>query len=272
MSKALLRWVMLGLAALVAGPAAGWLSGSLRAPDGGRDATALLSESPARGVAYLLGVVGIAGLLGVVTARLCSLKTGLFSAGLVLAWAAWAGGRVDGIVRRTQSGSCLWSLALEGAALGLVGMILGWIITRAAARHTEEPKRAGAGPVWLTGPPIGIVVGGLAAWAFARSDLAGQAIVAATMAGLCGTLVGRVVIHRAPVASFLAVGAVLAVVGPVSGVVMEGPHLVESVYAGSVFPLSRLMPLDWLAGSFLGVPLGAAWAASMLEKRGGPAG
>ena len=35
---------------------------------------------------------------------------------------------------------------------------------------------------------------------------------------------------------------------------------------GDAFPLAMLMPFDWLAGAFWGIPIGLSWADSMVES------
>jgi hypothetical protein len=94
----------------------------------------------------------------------------------------------------------------------------------------------------------------------------GQTLAAAVVAGITGTLVGRIVSHRAPLGSFLAGGLLLAAIGPAAGAIIDGQALVERVYAGTGFTLARIMPLDWIAGILIGVPVGASWAASMVQK------
>jgi len=45
---------------------------------------------------------------------------------------------------------------------------------------------------------------------------------------------------------------------------------VHAAYAGALFPTANITPLDFLAGAFLGVPVGISWAASLSSGRIGP--
>jgi hypothetical protein len=60
---------------------------------------------------------------------------------------------------------------------------------------------------------------------------------------------------------------VLAIVGPISGAIAQSSTIVADMYAGNLMPLAAPLPLDWVAGFFVGVPMGLGWAASMIEKR-----
>ena len=88
MLNAVLRYLVPLVALFVVGPLAGMLTGALRGRDGGTDASLLASSAPASGLVAGLGVMGLAILMGVISARVISQRTGLFSAGLVLAWGA----------------------------------------------------------------------------------------------------------------------------------------------------------------------------------------
>lgn len=267
MKQVVFRWSVVAVAALVIGPVAGWLTGMLRAPDGGLDATALLSVSPVLGVACTLAAVLLASAYGVLAARWLNFKWGLLCSGLIIAWAAWNSGRADAIIRRVQSPSAMWALAAEGLVFGVVGVIACWLVTRAsdaraAGVGADEGTRSDSVKAAITG----VVVGGIAAFAVARSEMVGQTFAAAAAAGAIGTLVGRIVGHRACVPASMLACPALAFIGPVAAVVMHGSGLRDAMYRGDLFPLARVMPLDWLAGMFIGTALGVSWAGGMVER------
>lgn len=265
MTRSIIQWTCIFVAALAVGPVAGWLAASLRAPDGGISATGLTSEAPIIGLVKMGAVVLLAGGMGVAAARLVSAKTGLFCAGLVLAWGAWRSGRMDEILRRAQSPAPLWSLAIEAAVLGALALIVGVAILKAGKADQRDHADALTSPAAGVGALVALVVGGVAAFFLARSEMVGQTFAAALLAGMLGATVGRVVRHTAPLACFLGAGAVLAIAGPAAGALASGPNVMADLYAGTLLPLARPVPLDWLAGIFMGVPMGASWAASMIE-------
>ncbi|HVZ93234.1 MAG TPA: hypothetical protein VG797_01870 [Phycisphaerales bacterium] len=265
MTKSIITWTCILVAALVVGPFAGWLTGSLRAVDGGPAATALLCDGSVVGMVKTLSAILLAGCMGVAAARITTARIGLFCAGLVLAWGAWQSGRLDEILRRAQSVSPLWTLAVEAAILGAITLLAGVAILKAGRADQHDRADSWKSPASAIGFVVALVVGGVIAALFARSEMVGQTFASAVMAGMIGATVGRVVRHTAPMASFIAAGCVLAIVGPAVGAAMSGGHVMVDLYAGKIFPLARIMPLDWMAGIFVGIPMGASWAGSMVE-------
>ncbi|HBS28952.1 MAG TPA: hypothetical protein DEB06_05775, partial [Phycisphaerales bacterium] len=119
------------------------------------------------------------------------------------------------------------------------------------------------------GPLVGVLAGGAAAWAVARSGLPGQTIASAATAGMVGTLVGSVIDQRSPMWAYAGIGVAMGLAGPVAAMVLHGDRVVEAVFSGRVAALARPSGMDWLAGVLMGVPVGDAWAASMLERKAG---
>jgi hypothetical protein len=115
----------------------------------------------------------------------------------------------------------------------------------------------------------GILAGGAGAFLVAASPLKGQAIGAAIIGAVCVGIAGRLVEVRAPLPTLMVPVAVLSALGPLVGALLAGGGEagLATVYRGAIFPISQIVPMDWLAGGFVGVPLGVAWAASMVEKR-----
>jgi hypothetical protein len=299
MRNSIIRWTIYLIALFIAGPAAGALVGSVHATDGG-PASPLVSASPIAGLVYVLIAMAVALVFGVVGARLLGTGPGMSAAGVVVAWAAWRTADVDQLIRTAHSGGPLTMLAVEGATFGVTGLILAVIIWLFGAAH----ERKGTGPdtvsasaqsspdsitgratekeqdlAWLvrkmrsgkaTLPSIavGIVVGGVAAWLIAVTPLKGQAVFAAIAAGAFAAAAGRLVDFEAPMPAMFIPILVLAILGPLTGLVLaDSRGIVATSYAGRLFPLANVSPLDWIAGGLLGIPLGVSWAGSMIEKR-----
>jgi hypothetical protein len=217
--------------------------------------------------------------MGLAAAKLTSARAGMVAAGLTLAWAAWRGGDVEMIIRTAQSPAPLWRLAIEGAILGVLAIAL--MIAMHAIAHREHhelvPGEApGLGkvvresigtPSAAIGVLAAIVGGGATAWVLGNSGMKGQTVGAAWVAGLVGAAVGRLADNRAPAAAFLVPAAVLAVICPVATAMAQGSNIVPWVNGGGLFPVARIVPLDWMAGAFLGVPIGLGWTASMVDKK-----
>ncbi len=269
MVRVTLRWVYFFGVIFLAGPLCYRLVSIVPAVDGAKASGALLGTSPFQALLGLIAAFAIAAILGAAAARLFSPRSGLFAAGLALAWTPWAIGRMDDLVRVPATGSILTSLSIEGAIVGALGVGVGAVVWFALRTSQSSQERAADPflPAGLLGPLVAIGVGGIAAWAIARSVNPGQAFGAAVFAALFGVVVGKVVDHRSPDRAYLLSALVLAAVTPILASMGSSMSLMERVYTGALFPPAMILPLDWIAGALLGIPLGSAWASSMLEKR-----
>jgi hypothetical protein len=223
--------------------------------------------------------MGIAGLAGLAAARLTNARTAMTTVGLVLAWAAYRAGDVESILRAAHSPAPLWRLAVEGAVFGVFAVALMLGIHAITPRDHQESapivapgfgktfRAVVGGPGVVPAVVAAMVAGAAVVWIVANSGMKGQTLGAAVVAGLVGAAVGRLVDNRVPASAFLLPGAILAVVGPAAAAMALGGDIVATVNRGGLFPVARVMPLDWIAGAFLGVPIGLAWTASMVDKR-----
>ncbi len=268
--KEALRWALIAIALLVVGPIVGRVVGEVRSPTGGPDATMLVSDSLSRSIGATLVAMAAASFMGVLGARLVSVKTGMFVAGAVLIWPAFTSAAVAGVIRESQSAGPLWRLALEGLLLGAIAVGATVLISRAGSRHEGEDEVAAPLGSAETAIVIGAaaLVGGVAAWVVAREGLKGQTFAAGAIAGVAAGVVGRVAAHQAAMAAYMVGMAVLAAAGPALAAGIDGGDIVGETYANTLIPLGWLAPLDWIGGAFFGLPLGITWGASMLEKRG----
>lgn len=281
MLQALIRWVVPLVALLGLGPLAWLLTGRLRAPDGGRETSLLLNEAPARGLAALAAAMALALAAGVLGAWSIGKRSGLFCAGLVLAWAAWGTGRVDRLLSWSGRAESLYTLALEGALVGALTTVVSLLVlrtpTRAAAGpdardpehlHHHLPEEPSA--LWDTGAPAAVLAalaaGAVVVWLLAQETLKGQTVAAATVGGLFAAAAGRVASQRVSGALFVGAMAVLMAASPAAAALIHSSGAVKAALAGTLYHGARLMPLDWAAGALMGVPLGLSWAASMIEK------
>ncbi len=283
MRSTIIRWAIYLFALLVAGPAVGMLVGSVHAVDGG-PASPLVSSAPALSLAAAIGALVVALLIGLVTARILGLAPALTAAGLVVAWAAWKTADNDQLVRTAQSGSPLVKLAVEGAILGIFGLAIiftCWMFSRHEGIETSQKRRSVeerliaavlikmfAGKGGAVSIVVGAAAAAVAAWLIGISPLKGQAVFAAIVAGTFSAAACRLVDFESPIPTMFLPLALLAIVGPLTGLALSGSAgVVAATYKGSLFPLANISPLDWIAGGLLGIPIGVSWAGSMIEKR-----
>ncbi len=278
------RWSWLAIAILVIGPLAGAITASLTRADGGADATFLVTGSISAGVLAALGCAALALVAGVGGSRLFGPRTGLSSAGFVLAWAAWRSGRVDHLLRASDSPTPMTTLAIEGALFGLLAILTaGVIVAIAVPRNEHERQQSLFGgdrfPLLklvslqaVLATAVTAVIALVVGWTIAVNAMKGQTVMAAIFAGIFGAAAGRLAgamvkdeIH--PLSYFFGF-LIAAVAAPVIASVSHGPELLAVADASTLFAAARLTPADWFAGAFLGVPIGMAWVHSMMDRQG----
>jgi hypothetical protein len=279
MNNTLVRWGVPMGSMLVIGPVAAWLTSMMTAPDGLPGTPALLSGSPAMGLVLVLAAIALATGAGMVASRLMGAGWGLFCAGMVLAWAAWPTGTVETILRRTQSGGSLWTLAVEGLIVGAAATGAAWLIVRAhpvpAGAIAAVGTRPGSRPsepgmdVFATGVAAMVLGAGVGVWIAAQEALKGQAIGAAFIGGLVGGMAARLSAERCPTWVLCAGVGLLAAASPALAALIHGGKAVTAAYSGSLLHLANVLPLDWVAGGFMGLPIGVSWAGGMIEERAG---
>ncbi|MBX3356988.1 MAG: hypothetical protein KF745_01035 [Phycisphaeraceae bacterium] len=287
MSKSLQRWILPLLALLVLGPLAGWMTVSLRSSNGGEGTSILVCSSWVRGLGACLGAFALAAVAGCLSGRMLTRSWGFFCAGLVLAWAAWGTGTIAEVLRTTNSSGTFLILSVEGLIVGGLGVVLAALIARASPREhpvaeswTDDDHSAV--PTLALAVVLSLVAGGVGAWLIAQNSLKGQTVAAAVAAAILAAGFGRLSAQRAPALLFFVVMACLAVLGPAMAMVLNfspgasgasrlqvfpaSADVIAGVRAGLLLPLARPLPLDWIAGAFIGIPLGLNWAGSMLDR------
>ncbi len=285
MFRPVLRVVPVLLALFVLGPIAYRATHALRAGDGSTDTSLLVTVSPIKGALAGLLALGLAGGLGLVVARLRGRDAAYACAGYVLAWAAWGHGSIEAIIRRAGDASPLSSLAVEGAVVGMLVVALAVVMARASrppapghgahplviAWRTEDSSRTeSVKPLVVIALIVALASCGAASWLIAFSTLKGQTLLAGVVAGIAGAAAAQVVVSArhariGPLIPLVAMAA-LAVAAPILTRIFGGTRIVDLAITAKIAPFGRLTPMDWGAGALLGVPIGLAWAESMLER------
>ncbi len=288
-ARSIYRWSFTLGALFVVGPLAARLTASLHARDGSIHTSLLVTASPAVGLLVTLLTLALAALLAIPAGRIFGPRFALRIAAFCLAWASWTTGTVDEIIRSLHGDSPVATLAFEGALVGTLGLGLFLLVLRFSKIQDHGPDgrdlragpdspanlfRALASPAGMGTLAASLVGAALLAWVFAIEPLKGQAVFGAFMAGIGAGAAGHLAAmalgaderHEFSFLPFLA-PAILGILGPLSMSIMleNATTLREAAYAGRLFPLGHILPLDWLAGSFLGVPIGLAWVKSMSE-------
>ncbi len=235
----------------------------------GAPAPGLFEVQASSGALVMVMLIFAAGAaLAAVVGRLTNAAVGLFVLGA-------------GMFVMARRGGSVVELAFSGGGLGLVvvetliwaGLILvaTLIVFRISGPLRDiEPDQSGRVPNPFTSREamISAAMGGLVlpvVWLVAQSPEKGQAlgaaILGATAAGLAGRLISP---HVQPMLLF-ASPCVFGGIGHVIGLMMMRGGAEHAVVTNAVSAFNVPMPLDYAAGSLIGVALGLGWARSMLH-------
>jgi hypothetical protein len=132
-----------------------------------------------------------------------------------------------------------------------------------------EPEQPGGAPA-----PDGLGLRGLAAavlvlpavWLFARSDLRGQTLMAVVVGSMVVGLVGRLIAPHAQPRLLFAAVCLVGALGHLVGMMMVEGGLADAFVARAIPKINLPMPIDYAAGSLMGVSMGLGWAKSFLHQ------
>jgi hypothetical protein len=266
-------WAVLAAALLVIGPIVSAVGAGVDGPTGGRHATLLNTDHPLAAIATLAVGLVLAGGLGVASARFIGPRVGLIAAGAVLVWPAWTLGRAAGVLQADPSAGVLRAMALEGLLVGVLVTLLAAATLAARPVRSLEGKAVAdhlalrniASPAAGLALAISAVAALLVAAGIALSPQVGQAIAAVIGGTVIGAAAARAVAQQAPLIAIIAGAGAAAVIAPLYASMQAG-DLAAAVDAGTVSGLALISPLQWGAGLLIGVPLGDAWAESLLTS------
>lgn len=286
MRKAVFEWVSLVLGVLILGPVAGLLPAMLRSPAGSGQTSALTSTTPLLGILLTLAALGLALVVGVFGSKTVTRPMGMACAGFTLVWVACRYGRAEMIFRESTSPTTsAWLMAIEAAILAVPALWVATMVQRPQPFETDEKVPALAeirtgfvegirglfsdyrGLVAVVAAAGGAIFG---CWLGSISLLKGQCVFAGVLAGLGAGCAGGLVIAGLDSKPALApyVGVLLAsIAGPIIAVAVHGSGLGTAAVTGDLVPVGRLIPMDWIAGMFLGVPWGLSWVSGMVKDR-----
>ncbi|MBX3379465.1 MAG: hypothetical protein KF805_05180 [Phycisphaeraceae bacterium] len=286
MRKAVFEWVSLVLAVLILGPVAGLLPAMLRSPAGSGQTSALTSTTPMLGIVFTLAALALALVVGMFGSKTVTRPMGMACAGFTLVWVACRFGRAEMIFRESTSPTTsAWLMAIEAAILAIPALwVATWVqrprpfesddnVPALAEIHTgfieairalvSDYRGLVAVAAAAGGAVFGCALGSI-------SLLKGQCVFAGVLAGIGAGCAGGLVIagldSKPALAPYL--GVMLVAIGaPIAAIFIHGSGLGVAAVTGDLTPLGRLIPIDWIAGMFLGVPWGLSWVSGMVKDR-----
>ena len=271
MSKVLTRNIALFGGMILAGFVCVQAAPFLRSAHGGRGPTVLSAERPVVAAMAVLVCLAVATAIACVVGRVVNAAVGLFVLGAgVFALDSRLGGLREVVFAHPEK-SAIFGMGLETLVFALIVMGLVIVVFSVTGGfHDVEPEVDGTRPDWLTSDAAMKSAGmGLlvlpAVWLIAQSPMKGQAIAAVFFGSMVAGLVGRLSApHVQPILVFVSPLVFGAIGHAIAAATMRAP-LDDAYVAGATSAFARIMPLDYVAGSLLGVSFGLGWAKSFLH-------
>ena len=258
--------VFVAVAAVAAG-VGGSMAGAVVTGRGALGPLVLAAEHPIKAILALIVALVVALAAALVIGRLMNAVYGMFVLGGGLFGVAFRFGTVDELARLGDFG--LMHAAIECAIWGLVVLGLTQVVFRVVGRlpdisHVDERSAFRSAAGWRMAA-AGLVVLPVV-YFVAATDAKGQALGAvflgAVAVGLVGRLISPAVQPRVLYAAPIFAGAIGYFV---ASFMLGQTPLVEAVARGSIAPLGRPMPIDYVASSLMGVSIGLGWARSFVH-------
>jgi hypothetical protein len=243
----------------------------IQSPRGEGGPCVFMAQQPATAATAIVLCLGLATLLACLVGRLVNAAVGLFvlGAGVFVLDSRLA--TIRSVVYADADRSTLTSLALECFAMALLALMLVAVVFKVAGGfHDVEPDENGERPHWLfsasalRSAACGVMVLP-AVWLVAQSPLKGQALAAAITGSMVAGLAARLIApHVQPLLIFVS-PMVFGAIGHLLAAFTSQPPLDHAYINQSLSVFARVTPMDYLAGSLLGVAMGLGWGKSFLH-------
>jgi hypothetical protein len=238
----------------------------LTSPTGTIGPTTLQAESPAAAVAATMLAFAVAAGVACAVGRLVNAAVGLFVLGAGL-WALRY--RCATVVDVAFAGGSLGLAAIETALWGFAVLGAAFAVFRWGGPLRDVPGGEPAGApshmrLGLRGLAAGLLVLPVV-WLFARSPLRGQTLAAAVMGGIAVGLAGRLLEPRVQPRLLFAVPCFIGALAQAACALALRVSPADAFITQTLPALALPMPIDWAAGSLMGVAIGLGWAKSFLH-------
>ena len=274
MGEAIQRNISLVLGIVLSGVICALAAGWIVFPTGAASPTLLQAESLVMAWIMTLIVLLIATVIAGVVGRFSNAAVGLFVLGCGVFVLARRMGSLevlafgDGGLTPLVVEAIIWTVLLAG---------MSWTVFRMSGSLPDvEPNvfHVHPNPYISREALIQMGCGVLmlpVVWLFAQAPDKGQALGAAILGGIACGLAGRLMSpHVQPILLF-ASPCLFGAVGYVAGMVMLPGSLVDAFVLRSVPAWLQPMPVDYAAGTLIGVSFGLGWAKSFLHHEETPA-
>jgi len=269
------QWISRALALAVIGPLAAHIAQGPVAPDGSGAHTLLTVDSLGSGLVALVLVGLLLALMGLIGNLLAGRREALLCMSFVLGWVAWTTGRLGRIYLFDPEMSTSFLLAIEGLLLLVLVVLAGTLVSgnkeldRVSSFSISQLKASLSDQAQLAALGAAMVVAGIVAWVFARTDLPGQSVGVGMFAGIAGGVAGTMVAssmhgkdkHSGTPFAPIMLGVMLCgVLLPLLGIVVPGTQKLGALSITGALPgYLAISPAAWAMGALLGVPVGHGW-------------
>ena len=260
-----IRVFIVTLALVVAAGIGSWASGDFLASRGGLGPTILQSQSPVSALTGVFLSVHLVAFIGGFIARLSSVLTGMFLVGFSLFALSL---QLHGATEFVLIGGNIYMLILESAAISIVVLMGAMIVfglggpLRDVQKIEEghQPSTQNSSILFISIAIIPVV------WLIATTPEKAQVIGATTVGGIAIGFLARQFTPSVQPVLFYAIPTVVGGVGYFVASMM-GPTDDIALVQQTISPLLYPMPIDYAAGSVMGVSIGLSWAASLAQSK-----
>lgn len=242
-------------------------SPAMRMSTGAPGPSILQAESPAVAILAVLGCMVMAVVIACVVGKVVNTAVGLFVLGAGVFILANRGGSLTHLVSANGSMNVV---VIEVVLWALLVLVATLAVFRVAGPLTDvEPDEFNRRPHWLLSKSAAISAGAgvlvlPVVWAIAQTPMKGQALAAVILGAMAAGLAGRLFSpHVQPKLLFASV-CVFGAIGHLVAGILE-PNVHSALVARTVSAFQIPMPVDYAAGSLLGVAMGLGWAKSFLH-------
>ena len=246
----------------------------MRQASGSLGPIAMTADSPVLAVTTIILALACATALGILVGRAYNASMGLFVVGFGLAVLSLNLAPLQEIAFHGKLGPVVISLAVWTGLVLLVSVIVfrcsGPIpeIKPLAGEPLPDPFKSNQA---LQSCACGLIVLPIV-WLVAKIPVDGQTLAAVTIGATLAGLVGRLVAPSVQPVLLFAAPCAAGFLGALWGWLEAGPtsQLSNAFVMQDLLPLSYPMPLDYVAGSLMGVSIGIGWSKSFLQEEQPP--
>ena len=252
----------------------------LNSPRGAAGPTILMADSPVAALVAVMLCLTLAALLCGIVARLTNSAVGMFVLGAGIFVLAGRMATVKEVAFFTDRGSesgTITVLALETLFWAILALVLTSIVFRLGGLlsdikplelervphplfSAEGMKSAAAGALML--PLVAMI---------AKSNMTGQMLGATFLGGVAAGLTGRLISPNVQPILLFASPIFFGALGHLFALVLLKRPLDIAYVVDDLPVFTRPMPIDYAAGSLMGVAVGVGWARSFLHHEDEPA-